>query len=123
MKKQIILVTGGCRSGKSSHALELARQYAGKDRFFIATCVPEDDEMRDRVARHQKERGEGFTTVECPVDIASEVNRVGADASVVLVDCLTLWTSNLMMEAGSSAESIEARVKALAAIRSSSAAP
>lgn len=114
MKKQIILITGGCRSGKSAHALELARQHVGKERFFLATCVPEDDEMQERVARHQQERGQGFTTVECPVHLDQVIDRVGQGASVVLVDCLTLWTSNLMAQ-NSSLESVEAHVESLGA--------
>jgi len=113
MKKQIILVTGGCRSGKSSHALELARRFPGGERFFLATCVAEDDEMRDRVARHQKERGRGFTTVECPVRLDREIGRAGRTACVILVDCLTLWTSNLMMEDGFSPASVEDQVRSL----------
>ena len=113
MKKQVILITGGCRSGKSAHALELARRYSGGERFFLATCVAEDDEMRDRVARHQKERGRGFVPVECPVHLDREISRAGRTASVILVDCLTLWTSNLMLAEGFSLQSAEDAVQSL----------
>jgi adenosylcobinamide kinase / adenosylcobinamide-phosphate guanylyltransferase len=91
-----ILVTGGCRSGKSSHALEVARELASGPRIFIATCVPYDDEMRERVRRHQEERGSQWQTLDVPVELAEAVSRRCSGAGVVLIDCLTLWVSNLM---------------------------
>lgn len=94
----VILVLGGCRSGKSRHALSLAEQTAETPRVFLATCVAQDDEMRDRVARHRAERGSGWTTVEEPVHIARAIDTQGKTASVILLDCLTLWMGNLFME-------------------------
>lgn len=95
----ITLVLGGCRSGKSRYALELAeQQYAGKTNLFIATCVPGDEEMKDRVRRHQEERGGQWQPLEVPVDIAGAIQTHGAGADVILVDCLTLWVSNLFLE-------------------------
>ena len=92
-----ILVLGGCRSGKSGHALALA-EAAGPRRIFVATCVPHDDEMRDRVARHQAERSDAWRTLEIPVDLAEAIDTHGASADVILIDCLTLWLNNLLME-------------------------
>ena len=92
-----ILVTGGCRSGKSGHALALA-EAMGSKRIFVATCVPHDDEMRDRVARHQRDRSEAWHTLEIPVALADAVDTHSASADVMLIDCLTLWLSNLLME-------------------------
>ena len=97
-----ILVLGGCRSGKSSHALELA-ETMGPRRIFVATCVPHDDEMRERVARHRQERSDAWKTLEVPVDLAGAIDVHGASADVILVDCLTLWLSNLLMESDDTA--------------------
>lgn len=97
-EKKNILVIGGCRSGKSSHALKLADQFSGSRRFFIATCVPYDDEMRDRVTRHQQERDNTWITIEEPFDLHSAILEHGTEADLILVDCLTLWTSNLLFK-------------------------
>lgn len=92
------LVIGGCRSGKSRHALTLAEENSTKNRIFIATCIPFDNEMKQRVSRHQKERGITWKTVETPLDVAEGVLQNSAGSEVILIDCLTLWISNLMME-------------------------
>lgn len=96
-KRDKILVLGGCRSGKSAHALKLAESI-GRRRLFVATCVPQDDDMRDRVARHRAERGDGWETMEVPTDLEGAIYKHSPSAEVMLVDCLTLWLSNLMME-------------------------
>ncbi len=87
---------GGCRSGKSSFALDQADQLKGKDKYFIATSVPTDDEMEKRVEKHQDERGEHWHTIEEPVKIHKAINEYSQKAGVILVDCLTLWVSNLL---------------------------
>lgn len=92
------LVIGGCRSGKSSHALYLADRLEKTGKFFLATCIPRDDEMHERVTRHQAERGAGWTAVETPIFLPEAIRDIGSTADVLLVDCLTLWVSNLMME-------------------------
>ena len=92
-----ILVLGGCRSGKSAHALQLAESM-GPHRIFVATCVPHDAEMQRRVDRHRQERGDNWTTREVPLDLAGTIRETGSSADVMLVDCLTLWLSNLLME-------------------------
>ena len=96
--KPSVFVLGGCRSGKSSHALELAEQTPGTNRVFLATCVVRDDEMKDRVDRHKRERGEQWQTLEIPVDIPEAIRQHSSQADVILVDCLTLWVSNLILE-------------------------
>ena len=96
--KETILVLGGCRSGKSSHALELAESMPGNRRVFIATCVPYDEEMQARVTNHQNERDESWLTVETPMAIAESILEKSGEADVILVDCLTLWISNLLAE-------------------------
>ena len=96
--KKTIFVIGGCRSGKSRRALEIAENIPGDKRIFIATCVPRDDEMRQRVAQHRKERSRKWQTVEAPVHLARAIDEQSRQADVVLVDCLTLWISNLLLE-------------------------
>ena len=96
--KETIIVIGGCRSGKSRHALEMAEKIAGKEKFFIATLVPNDVEMKQRVARHQKDRGNTWTTIEVPVLVPEVIAEYSQKADVILIDCLTLWVNNLLME-------------------------
>jgi adenosylcobinamide kinase/adenosylcobinamide-phosphate guanylyltransferase len=91
------LVIGGCRSGKSSHALYLADRMGNARKIFLATCIPQDEEMQRRVSRHQAERGDGWIAVETPIFLGEAIQDIGPNADVLLVDCLTLWVSNLMM--------------------------
>ncbi len=97
-RNQITLVTGGCRSGKSSHAEELVQEISCDRKLYIATCVPHDTEMKDRVLRHRNDRGNSWDTVEIPVETAKEIDLKSNQYNVILLDCLTLWMSNLMME-------------------------
>ena len=92
---QTILIVGGARSGKSRRALELAEQIPGQG-VFIATAEPSDAEMARRIERHRAERGPGFETIEAPVELVEALEGAAAPDRVVLVDCLTLWLSNLM---------------------------
>ena len=97
MKKKLF-VLGGCRSGKSSYALKRAQEASAKNNIFIATCIPLDDEMKLRVDSHRQERGRQWQTVEAPVRLAEAIVKINAGAGIVLVDCLTLWINNLLME-------------------------
>lgn len=95
-----ILVLGGARSGKSRFAEGLARD-TGLDRFYLATGRAWDDEMRDRIATHKADRaGDGWTTHEEPLDLVGALKALDEPGRVILVDCLTLWVTNLMMEEG-----------------------
>ncbi len=96
--KKTTLIIGGSRSGKSRHALRLAEQVSGDRKIFVATCVPQDDEMTQRVTRHQAERGSVWVTLEVPVALADAIAENSSKADVILIDCLTLWISNLFME-------------------------
>ena len=96
--KEIIFVIGGCRSGKSTYALQTAEKVPAERKIFIATCVPQDNEMKQRVARHQKERSQNWVTVEEPLHLPEAILENSPKADVMLVDCLTLWVSNLLME-------------------------
>ena len=91
----LALIGGGARSGKSSFALQLARSL-GVRRAFIATAQPFDDEMRERIAAHARTRGDDFTTIEEPLALAARIDASG-EFDVVVVDCLTLWLSNLLV--------------------------
>jgi len=91
------LIVGGCRSGKSRQALALGEKSAGRRNLFVATCQPHDAEMADRIARHQQERGRHWQTMETPLAPEKAIVDQGTGADVILIDCLTLWISNLMM--------------------------
>ena len=96
--KKITLIIGGCKSGKSRHALDLASQQATAEKTFIATSVPFDDEMKSRIERHRAERGSDWTTVEAPVGLPDAISANCGENRLILVDCLTLWINNLMMD-------------------------
>ena len=96
MNKTTTLVVGGCKSGKSKHALDLADNMAGNRKIFVATSVPADSEMKERVKAHKTERGENWVTIEEPISIASVIKKHSKEADVILIDCLTLWISNLL---------------------------
>ncbi len=95
--KETILVIGGCRSGKSSHALHLAEQIPGQ-KIFIATCMPQDKEMKQRVLRHQQQRSSAWETLEVPFFLPEAIHKDGTEGHVILVDCLTLWINNLILD-------------------------
>jgi adenosylcobinamide kinase/adenosylcobinamide-phosphate guanylyltransferase len=90
------LVLGGARSGKSRHAQALAEARAG-DLVFIATAQAFDGEMHDRIARHRADRDARWRTVEAPLALAEAIRAADGDDVVMLVDCLTLWASNLLL--------------------------
>lgn len=98
MNSKVTFVIGGCRSGKSAYALNQANRLNSRQKYFIATSVPADPEMEKRVDAHQKERGEDWHTIEEPVLIHEKIDQYSRAAGVILVDCLTLWVSNLMLQ-------------------------
>lgn len=104
------LVLGGARSGKSAFSERLA-QSTGLERHYIATGRAYDDEMRERIVRHQDDRGPCWVTHEEPVELIRTLREIDRPGRVVLVDCLTLWVTNLMM----AGEDIPARSADLAA--------
>lgn len=97
----LVLVGGGSRSGKSTYALTLARALP-QPRAFVATAQAYDDEMRDRIARHQEERAEEFATCEEPFDLPVAIRKLEVTHPVIIVDCLTLWLTNLLLQQESS---------------------
>jgi adenosyl cobinamide kinase/adenosyl cobinamide phosphate guanylyltransferase len=91
----LTLITGGARAGKSRYALGLVEREPAVT--YIATAEPLDDEMRERIAGHRAERPPSWTTVEAPLELAAAVR--GAPPGALIVDCLTLWVSNLLLGA------------------------
>lgn len=90
-----VLVLGGARSGKSRYAQALA-EAAKPQRLFVATAEPGDAEMAARIARHQADRGAGWRTREAPLELSAALRAEARQDRAVLVDCVTLWLSNLM---------------------------
>ncbi len=98
---EIILVTGGSRSGKSRFALELAEKVSNK-RLFLATSPVVDGEFNERISLHRKEReGRGWQTIEEEVDLYKVVDEKNDGVEIILIDCLTLWVNNLLFKKGS----------------------
>jgi adenosylcobinamide kinase / adenosylcobinamide-phosphate guanylyltransferase len=95
--KQIILVTGGARSGKSQYAEQRAGELGGR-RLYIATAEAKDEEMAQRIAEHKKRRGNDWTTIEAPTELSSALMGQRGRTDCALVDCLTLWISNLLIQ-------------------------
>ena len=89
------LVLGGARSGKSAFGEQLLDD-SGLTKVYVATATAGDDEMRSRIDHHRKRRGDGWITVEEPLALVDALTREATHGRAVLVDCLTLWLSNLM---------------------------
>lgn len=96
MTGRSLFVLGGARSGKSRYAQARAEAIAGRH-IFIATAEAHDAEMRDRIACHRADRDERWQTVEAPHDLPAALDAADDADAVVLVDCLTIWMSNLML--------------------------
>jgi adenosylcobinamide kinase / adenosylcobinamide-phosphate guanylyltransferase len=97
LAKQIILLLGGARSGKSYYAQQLATKLGGNV-LFVATGEALDEEMQDRIAQHQKDRPKTWRTLEITTGIGKGIEKQIGDAEVVLIDCLTLLISNLLRD-------------------------
>lgn len=115
---RLVFITSGARSGKSSFALRKA-SLKGARRLFAATLEPQDEEMKKRVALHRAQRGEGWETREVPLEIAGLLGEVSGQYDVVVVDCLTLWLSNVVHSQRSADEEIDRLVGSMAEAKSS----
>ena len=90
----LTLVLGGARSGKSAYAESMLAGYPAP--VYLATGEARDGEMADRIRLHRERRGAAWRTVEAPLDLVGALKAAAQPGSAVLVDCLTLWVSNLM---------------------------
>ncbi|TGT74692.1 bifunctional adenosylcobinamide kinase/adenosylcobinamide-phosphate guanylyltransferase [bacterium M00.F.Ca.ET.159.01.1.1] len=110
--RRLTFVLGGARSGKSSHAENLTTAHPSPW-AYIATAQAYDDEMRERIALHRSRRGEGWVTVDAPLDLVGAIAAL-PDHQPVLIDCLTLWLTNHML----AEHDIEAECRRLADVLS-----
>jgi adenosylcobinamide kinase/adenosylcobinamide-phosphate guanylyltransferase len=111
MSKRIYFITGGARSGKSAFAENLANELKGK-RAYLATAQALDAEMVARIEHHRKRRGNAWDTFEEPLAVAELIRKLSGRYEVVLLDCLTLWLSNVMAHTDGD-DAVDARVDAL----------
>ncbi len=109
----LTLVIGGARSGKSAHAERLITATA-RPRRYIATAQGWDDEMRARIAQHQRDRGSDWVTVEAPLDLGPALAAASA-RECVLIDCATLWLTNHLLADHDLPAQTDALIKAIAA--------
>ncbi|MGE3537731.1 MAG: bifunctional adenosylcobinamide kinase/adenosylcobinamide-phosphate guanylyltransferase [Candidatus Tectimicrobiota bacterium] len=93
---QLLLILGGARSGKSAYAQRLAEERGGAQVVFVATATAGDEDMAQRIARHRAERPAVWRTLEVPYDVGQALTQHLGEATVVVVDCLTLLVSNLL---------------------------
>ena len=112
MKNGCILVVGGAKSGKSRIALDMCKGLE-KKKIFLATAQALDEEMKERIDRHRKVRGVDWITIEEPLRVAETIRELDSPNTVILLDCLTLWISNLFMKNGDSLQSVEESIKGL----------
>ena len=108
-----LFIVGGARSGKSRFAIE---RFSPDDRaVFVATAEARDEEMAKRIARHRAERPSRWSTLEEPIELVSRLRDLDEGYDVVIVDCLTLWVSNLLLR-GERDDAILERADALAGL-------
>ncbi len=112
MSSKIIFIIGGARSGKSSFALKEASTILGK-KAYIATAEALDSEMKVRIERHKKDRGNNWDTYEEPLKIAEIFREIKDKYNVIVIDCLTLWLSNLVSRNSDIIYEIEKFINAL----------
>ena len=116
----VSLIIGGVRSGKSHYAQRLAM--SAKSVVFLATAVPSDEEMRLKIEKHRKERPTTWKTIEVPLNLHAAISEYGHDNCLLLIDCLTTFTANLLGAEGENQDAIRGQVDRLcAALRSTAA--
>jgi adenosylcobinamide kinase/adenosylcobinamide-phosphate guanylyltransferase len=111
-----LFVLGGARSGKSRHAQAVAEAVATGEPanlVYVATAQPFDSEMEDRIARHRADRDDRWRTVEAPLALADALVAADSAGAILLVDCLTLWVSNLLLADETIAARLDELVKAI----------
>lgn len=112
MRVRKVFIIGGARSGKSSFALGEASKLPGP-RVYLATAEALDEEMKERIGRHIDERGSDWETIEEPLSLTRVLSEIKDKYSSVLIDCLTLWVSNLLLRREHRAQNTEHRQKTI----------
>jgi len=110
-----VLVLGGARSGKTGFAERLAMR-AGQHPAYLATAQALDDEMRERVRTHKQQRGGAFATIEEPLDLSGALLRAARQHDAILVDCLTLWITNMIVANANVAQAVDELIDTLGRI-------
>jgi adenosylcobinamide kinase/adenosylcobinamide-phosphate guanylyltransferase len=108
---RLILILGGARSGKSGFALALAER-AGRRPLFVATAEALDEEMQQRIERHQDDRPDHWRTLEAPTGVGEVLRASAGDADAIVLDCLGFLVSNLMGDGEANSSLLESRVDA-----------
>ena len=108
-----MLILGGAKSGKSSFAMDICSSM-NREQIFLATAQALDQEMEERITRHQNKRGSDWRTIEEPLKVAKTISSLDSKDTVILLDCLTLWLNNLYMEHGEDQEVINEAIESLA---------
>jgi adenosylcobinamide kinase / adenosylcobinamide-phosphate guanylyltransferase len=119
---RVALILGGARSGKSRYGLGLASPMPSP-RLFVATCEARDAEMEARIEAHQRERGSDWVTREVPLKLAETLDAAQDHYGVILVDCLTMWVSNLLMQPSAGKGKVQTSCEHLAAALAKTATP
>jgi adenosylcobinamide kinase/adenosylcobinamide-phosphate guanylyltransferase len=118
----LTLITGPARSGKTRLAIEWAL-ILPPPRIYLATAQNLDPEMDERIRRHREERGGSFHTIEEPVEIAKILQSLKGDPSIILVDCLTLWGSNLLGTYGEGGQGLQEQIDLFLSVLSKQKGP
>jgi Adenosyl cobinamide kinase/adenosyl cobinamide phosphate guanylyltransferase len=93
----LAFVIGGIKSGKTKFALKKAEELNNSKLYYIATARAVDEEMKDRIERHKRERGEKWITIEEPIEVDEALKKI-PKGSIIIIDCLTTWLTNLLIE-------------------------
>ena len=108
MNSKLQLILGGARSGKSRYSLDQGSEVSFERRIFLATATANDEEMKARVRKHQAERGSEWETIEEPYHLAEALQKLNrSEKTLIVVDCATLWLSNLLCGMGGEVLSID----------------
>jgi adenosylcobinamide kinase/adenosylcobinamide-phosphate guanylyltransferase len=122
LNARLTLITGPSRSGKTNLAVQWALSFPAP-RAYIATAQNRDAEMAERIRRHQKERGAAFQTYEEPLALSGLLPKLSGSSSIILVDCLTLWVSNLLGDRGENRDGIKQPLEDLLTVLKGSKTP